>query len=81
MTNPAEGMLHLLKAEPTLLPEAPDEATAAHITHRTHDESHECLRCGSRADIAFIAATEIGPRWLDLCASCEHWLRTSLSEV
>lgn len=80
MTNAAEGMLHLLKAEPTLLPEAPPNATN-HIEHRTSDEVHSCLRCGEPAQLAYVADTEIGPRWLDLCHACGHWLRTSLDEV
>lgn len=77
-TSSASGMLHLLKAEPTLLPVAPPDASGAHIEHRRLDEVHACLRCGDAAACAFIAATEIGPRWLDLCHECTHWLRTSL---
>lgn len=76
--NSAEGMLYLLKAEPTLLPEAPVGDVAELIEHRTHDEVHSCLRCGKRAVQAFVADTELGPRWLDLCMPCSHWLRTSL---
>jgi hypothetical protein len=72
-------MLYLLKAEPTLLPEALPDASAAHIDHRRLDEAHTCLRCGDPAACAFIAATHIGPRWLDLCHECTHWLRTSLA--
>ncbi len=76
--NQADGMLHLLKAEPTLLPPAPADATGKHIEHRRHDEVHSCLRCGKRAGCAYIADMEIGKRWLDLCWDCDHWLRTSL---
>jgi hypothetical protein len=80
MTEPTgEGLLHLLKAEPTLLPEAPPDA-AARIEQRTHDEVHSCLRCGKRAQEAFVADTEIGPRWLDLCPECSHWLRITKTE-
>jgi hypothetical protein len=80
MSNHAEGMLYLLKAEPTLLPEAPDHATGTDIEHRRHDEVHSCLRCGQPARCAYIADTAIGNRWLDLCAACDNWLRGSLSE-
>lgn len=50
MTDPsADGLLHLLKAEPTLLPPAPVTDSAAPIDHRREDEIHSCLRCGKRA--------------------------------
>lgn len=79
-TSAGEGFLLLLKAEPTLLPEAPADAAGEHIERRRLDEVHACLRCGGRADCAFIAATELGPRWLDLCNGCTRWLRNSLAE-
>lgn len=72
--SPAEGMLHLLQAEPTLLSEAPDDANAEHIDHRRLDSVHPCLRCGQRAQVAYIATTDIGNRWLDLCADCNAWM-------
>ncbi len=72
-----EGMLYLLKAEPTLLPPAPADATGTHIERRRHDEVHACLRCGQRARCAYIAEMETGNRWLDLCAACDHWLRSA----
>ena len=74
-----EGFLHLLKAEPTLLPVAPADATAALIDRRRLDEVHSCLRCGKRAQMAFIAHTPIGPRWLDLCAACSRPLYSASS--
>lgn len=73
------GFLHLLKAEPTLLPEAPHGATNAHIEHRRQGEVHACLRCGEQATCAFVADTKLGPRWLDLCPRCEGWLRAGIS--
>lgn len=80
--NDVEAMLTLLAVEPTLLPPAPAPADGDHIEHRRRDEIHTCLRCGKRAVCAFIAVSkrrpEAGPRWLDLCAACEHWLRTSM---
>lgn len=75
----ADGFLYLLKAEPTLLPPAPDTTDTAAMEHRAHDEIHACLRCGKRAHCAIIASTEIGPRWLDLCFDCTHWLRVNVS--
>lgn len=80
MTEPtADGLLHLLKAEPSLLPPAPaDRAVwAAAIEYRRADEIHTCLRCGNRANVAYIADTELGPRWLDLCPGCAHWVGTT----
>lgn len=80
MSEPtADGMLHLLKAEPTLLPEAPAGYTTQDMDRRRHDEIHPCLRCGQRAALAYVADTEIGPRWLDLCPPCGHWLTTTMS--
>lgn len=76
----AEGMLHLLAAEPTLLPEAPLNATAQQIDHRRLNETHPCLRCGQPAHLAYVAATKLGPRWLDLCMKCGRWLRTGLHQ-
>jgi hypothetical protein len=34
MSNEADGMLYLLKAEPTLLPEAPADTTVAQMERR-----------------------------------------------
>jgi len=75
MDPAADGLLHLLKAEPTLLPEAPADHLGAAITHRTQDEIHHCLRCGQDAGIAYIAHTDAGNRWIDLCPQCAYWLR------
>lgn len=75
----ADGMLHLLKSEPTLLPQAPATYTAHDIDHRRLDEIHRCLRCGQPAALAYVADTEIGPRWLDLCMPCGYWLRTNMT--
>lgn len=81
MTEPtADGMLYLFRAEPTLLPEAPPDFTAAQIEHRRLDEVHACLRCGGQAKNAYVAHTTMGNRWLDLCQSCAHWLRTTMTD-
>jgi hypothetical protein len=72
----ADRFLILIRDNPTLLPAAPVD-TAAAMEHRARDEVHACLRCGKRAQSAFIAATKLGNRWLDLCAACAHWLRTA----
>jgi hypothetical protein len=78
MTSVADGMLHLLAAEPSLLPVAPEGAWRL-IEHRTKDEVHSCLRCGERAQAAYIAHTDAGNRWLDLCMACSHWLYSTQS--
>jgi hypothetical protein len=70
----AADFLHLLAAEPTLLPPASASDGAREMDHRRLDEVHSCLRCGKRAQQVFIAHTKIGPRWLDLCIACRHWL-------
>jgi len=80
MTSGADGMLYLLKAEPTLLPEAPADTTVAQMEHRRVDEVHACLRCGERARNAYVADTKLGYRWLDLCHACAHWLRTTMTD-
>jgi len=74
----ADGMLHLIKAEPTLLPTAPEDDLGRAIEHRAHDEIHECLRCGLRAQIALVAHLDSGNRWLDLCHQCYAWLVTNM---
>src|ERR1039457_429084 len=73
--------LHLLKAEPSLLPEAPWVDAWRQIDHRTKDEVHTCLRCGERACTAYVADTALGPRWLDLCAPCGHWMISGMAEA
>lgn len=75
------SFLHLLKAEPTLLPPAPTSEAWRGIDHRTKDEVHSCLRCGARAGCAFVADTSSGPRWLDLCWACQHWLRSGMDQA
>lgn len=80
MTDPsADGMLHLLKAEPTLLPPAPSDDLAQAMDRRRQDEVHACLRCGERAQMALVAHLETGNRWLDLCHGCWHWLMTNIT--
>lgn len=65
--KPNAGMLHLLAAEPTLLPAAPLDADGETIEAR-RNENHTCLRCGKPATTALLAdLDEHGKRWLDLC--------------
>jgi hypothetical protein len=75
------SFLHLLRTEPTLMPWAPAGDPAVLISRRTHDEVHSCLRCGQCAQVAYVAATVLGPRWLDLCAACDHWFRCGMDVV
>jgi hypothetical protein len=78
-TGPAAGMMLLLQSEPTLLDPAPAEAGAEDIDRRRLDEVHACLRCGKRAQVAYVAdLKEAGNRWLDFCAACDSWLRREL---
>ncbi|RKR92799.1 hypothetical protein BDK92_7281 [Micromonospora pisi] len=80
MTTLADGLLHLLKTEPTLLPPAPKAGNlAAAIEYRRYGEVHDCLRCPEPAGVAYIAHTKIGNRWLDLCWACNHWLQSNLT--
>jgi hypothetical protein len=78
--NLAIGMVRLIAAEPTLLPTAPADDWAAKIEQRRLGEVHSCLRCGQRARCAYIAHTNLGPRWLDLCPPCDLTLRRALDE-
>ncbi|MER7280553.1 hypothetical protein ABT369_39550 [Dactylosporangium sp. NPDC000244] len=70
-----DRFLMLLRDNPTLLDPAPGEAAAAAMQHRAQDEIHTCLRCGERSKAAVIAATKIGPRWLDVCWGCYNWIQ------
>jgi hypothetical protein len=74
------GMLHLLQAEPTLLPVAPETASGDDIERRRH-EGHTCLSCGERATTALIVADPNGEwqgkRWLDLCYADFNRVRAS----
>lgn len=72
----AEGMLHLLAAEPTLLPVAPDSASGEAIEARRL-EGHRCIRCGEPATTALIAVVPgHGKRWIDLCYEDFNQVRT-----
>ncbi|MFE6305018.1 hypothetical protein [Nocardiopsis sp. NPDC057823] len=56
------------------------EATHTDIDRRTRDELHDCVRCGSRAQVAFLLgpSPEAGlpaPRWVDLCSQCSTAVR------
>ncbi|MFC8290058.1 hypothetical protein ACFUJ0_06150 [Streptomyces sp. NPDC057242] len=63
-----EGLLHLLAAEPTLLPVAPTNASGEEIEARRQSGKHACLWCGQTAVMALIVKTpDHGQRWLDLC--------------
>lgn len=70
------GLLYMLRDNPALLPAAPADYSAVQMDRRAYDEVHPCLRCGDRAECAIIAATDLGPRWLDLCHECVYWLQS-----
>lgn len=75
MTTAADGFLLLLKAEPTLMPPAPQDYDSVERIRRLR-HSIACLRCGRPARTATVTETELGPRWLDLCSGCLLWVRT-----
>lgn len=77
----ADGLLFLIREEPTILPPGPstDEFPENAIETRVRDEEHPCLRCGNRAVVAYLAQTELGWRWLDLCAEDAQWLLSTMS--
>lgn len=60
-------LLASLRAAGAILPAAPTDDQHAAFERRRLDEVHDCLICGQRAETEFIAHTEDGPRWLDLC--------------
>jgi hypothetical protein len=68
----AAAFLRRLAAEPHLMDAAPADFTGELMDHRARDEVHGCLRCGRPAQVAMVAHTKIGPRWLDLCAACNY---------
>lgn len=55
------------------------EATHTDITRRTKDEVHGCVRCGDRAEVAFLAGPSaqirLSARWVDLCPPCAVLVR------
>jgi hypothetical protein len=79
-----DGLLHLFAAEPTLLPQAPDDASGPDVERRRHDAAHSCAYCGGLAQTALIVQVpgeecEGRPvrRWLDLCMP--HFTKVRLS--
>jgi hypothetical protein len=81
-TRLVDGLVRLLKAEPTLLDRAPDGDPVALINHRTKDEVHTCLRCPSQARTALLADCGMhGQRFVDLCPPCFIWLRNGLTDL
>ncbi|MFJ9417254.1 hypothetical protein ACIRPT_24125 [Streptomyces sp. NPDC101227] len=72
----AAGLLHLIAAEPTLLPSAPEDAAGPDLTRRVRDGGHLCLGCGHPATATVIVnSPTAGPRWLDLCSDCWYTIR------
>jgi hypothetical protein len=78
VTGPAGSTVFLrqLAGHPDLLEAIPAGATPVHITARERDETHDCLRCGSRATAALVVETTAGLRWLDLCDGCARSVRS-----
>lgn len=72
-------LLAFLKVNGDLLPLVADDWTGEHITRRTQDEVHQCVRCPKRAQVAYVAETDKGERWLDLCAHCAYEARQAVN--
>ena len=70
---PADGLMLLLRANPTLLDPAPPDYDTADMDRRLA-ERRSCLRCGKSATTVIAASTDKGPRWLDLCNADLSWL-------
>jgi hypothetical protein len=84
-TTALDGLLWLSRENPDLLPRYTGRNASLDIEHRRHDEVHPCVRCGQRAQVAYVvtccytystmAEPPHGePRWLDLCAACNSLL-------
>lgn len=81
-TTAADGFLHLLKAEPSLLNRAPTGYTSRDMDRRAA-RNLPCLRCGKREPeihvCAIVADLPDGPRWVDLCMACVNWLQDGMT--
>lgn len=56
-----------LRLNGDVLEAAPTDAPPQAIDARSRDQVHGCLACNEPAQVAYIADTDKGPRWLDLC--------------
>lgn len=65
--NAADGFLKTLRDEPWMMNAAPVDYTPVDMHNRSHEPWHSCLRCGRKSQVALIADTRWGPRWLDIC--------------
>lgn len=87
----ALGLLRLIEAEPSLLPELGRDEVARWVVGavQRHPDEHSCLGCGVAAELTFVAevqrlglrpgdgslAVAPGYRWLDLCVPCAAAIR------
>lgn len=81
MTDGIVAMLGWLKIEGDVLQAVRPGWTGADLNRRTQDEVHDCLRCGERAQAAYVAHTDKGDRWLDLCWRDAYAARWALDEA
>ena len=44
-------------------------AAASDMDARLMNEVHGCLACNNPAQVTYVADTDDGPRWLDLCVT------------
>lgn len=75
------GTLHLLNEYPTLMPEAPSSAGKREIVSRVHKGGNRCFRCGGQAEMAFVAKTKYGRRWIDACSVDGELVREAMREL
>lgn len=68
-------LLRSIRRDGSVLPAVPVGWTGKDIHRRTDDEVHDCLICGGRAHMAYVAHTKSGHRWLDLCMPCSSEVR------
>ena len=61
-----------VKEHPEKLPKFTYEGLSpgAALNVRATQEEHPCMLCGGMNQLAYIAHTRIGDRWLDFCYNC-----------
>jgi hypothetical protein len=75
MADELDAFMAEVERTAAALPPAPGTAGLPEMSQRARDQrARVCVRCGTHAGWAAIAATGEGPRWLDLCWGCGAWL-------
>jgi hypothetical protein len=63
----ASEIVALLGVDPSALPLATSADLAAAVRGAG---PQECAACGSKAEVALVAKSALGNRWVDLCTRC-----------